>query len=60
VKAKELYPAVFSRHAGEYARRLEEIMARGEARGRTLAVESARVRPARRCACSTSHVDPGR
>jgi len=48
VKAKELYPGVFSRHASEYARRLEEIMARGEARGRTLAIESAHVRPAMR------------
>jgi ubiquinone/menaquinone biosynthesis C-methylase UbiE len=34
VKSKELYPAIFSRHAEAYERRLDQIMARGEARGR--------------------------
>jgi ubiquinone/menaquinone biosynthesis C-methylase UbiE len=48
LKAKELYPAVFSRHAGEYARRLEEIMARGEARGRSRAIDALHVRPGMR------------
>ena len=45
MKSKELYPAVFSRHAADYARRLDEIMARGEARGRSRALELAGVRP---------------
>jgi ubiquinone/menaquinone biosynthesis C-methylase UbiE len=48
VKAKDLYPAVFSRHAKEYARRLDEIMARGEARGRTLALQAVEARPGMR------------
>ena len=34
VRSKELYPAVFSRHAEAYKSRLDEVMARGEARGR--------------------------
>jgi ubiquinone/menaquinone biosynthesis C-methylase UbiE len=37
--AKELYPATFSRHAAAYKRRLDEVMARGEARGRTALIE---------------------
>jgi SAM-dependent methyltransferase len=32
--AKDLYPATFSLHAGAYKRRVDEVMARGEARGR--------------------------
>jgi len=48
VKSKELYPAVFSRHAAEYARRLEEIMSRGEARGRTRAIELVGAKPGMR------------
>lgn len=48
MKSKELYPAVFSRHAVEYARRLEEIMSRGEARGRMRALELAAARPGMR------------
>jgi len=39
VKSKDLFPAVFSRHAGAYQRRLDEIMARGEARGRQLVLD---------------------
>jgi ubiquinone/menaquinone biosynthesis C-methylase UbiE len=48
MKSKELYPAVFSRHATEYARRLEEIMSRGEARGRMRAIELIAARPGMR------------
>lgn len=48
LKAKDLFPAVFSRHADQYARRLEEIMARGEARGRTRAIEALQARPGMR------------
>ncbi len=48
MKSKDLYPAVFSRHAAEYARRLEDIMARGEARGRIRAIELAGARPGMR------------
>lgn len=39
VKSKDLYPAVFSRHAEAYKSRLDEIMARGEARGRLRMLE---------------------
>src|SRR5260370_9596735 len=48
VKSKEFCPAVFSRHAGAYQRRLEDIMARGEARGRTRVIELAAARPGMR------------
>jgi ubiquinone/menaquinone biosynthesis C-methylase UbiE len=48
VKSKELYPAVFSRHAVDYARRLDGIMANGEARGRVRALELAGARPGMR------------
>lgn len=34
MKSKDLFPAVFSRHALAYERRLEDIMERGEALGR--------------------------
>lgn len=34
MKSKQLFPAIFSRHALEYQERLEQVMARGEARGR--------------------------
>ena len=39
VKSKDLFPAVFSRHAAAYQLRLDEIMARGEARGRQLVLD---------------------
>lgn len=45
MKAKELYPQVFSRYADAYARRLEEILAHGEARGRMLALQALQARP---------------
>ena len=39
VKSKELYPAVFGRHAEAYKSRLDEVLARGEARGRLRMLE---------------------
>jgi ubiquinone/menaquinone biosynthesis C-methylase UbiE len=39
VKSKELFPAVFGRHAVAYQQRIEQVMARGEARGRLRALE---------------------
>jgi len=48
MKSKDLYPAVFSRHAEAYQRRLEEVMARGEARGRMRLIELAAARPGMR------------
>lgn len=45
MKAKDMYPAIFSRHAADYERRMEQIMARGEARGRQRAVDLIDVRP---------------
>jgi ubiquinone/menaquinone biosynthesis C-methylase UbiE len=48
MKSKDFFPAVFSRHAEAYQRRLEDIMARGEARGRTRVIELARARPGMR------------
>src|SRR5260370_5546967 len=48
LQSKELLPAGFSRHAEAYQRRLEDIMARGEARGRTRVIEVAAARPGMR------------
>ena len=48
LKAKELYPAVFSRHAVAYQRRLDEIMSKGEARGRLRLIELVEARPGMR------------
>jgi ubiquinone/menaquinone biosynthesis C-methylase UbiE len=45
VKSKELYPSVFSRHAEAYKSRLDEIMARGEARGRLHMIERSAAAP---------------
>lgn len=45
VRSKELYPAVFSRHAEAYKSRLDEIMARGEARGRMRMLEGSGASP---------------
>jgi ubiquinone/menaquinone biosynthesis C-methylase UbiE len=45
VKSKELFPAIFSRHAAAYARRLDQIMARGEARGRQRVIDLVDARP---------------
>jgi ubiquinone/menaquinone biosynthesis C-methylase UbiE len=48
VRSKELYPAIFSRHAEAYERRLEQIMDRGEALGRQRAIELVRAAPGMR------------
>ena len=32
MKSKELFPAIFSRHAAEYRSRIDEVMARGRMR----------------------------
>jgi ubiquinone/menaquinone biosynthesis C-methylase UbiE len=45
VSSKELYPAVFSRHAEAYKSRLDEVMARGEARGRLRMLELSAAAP---------------
>lgn len=48
MKSKDLFPAIFSRHAEAYDRRLDQIMARGEARGRTRVLELVDARPGMR------------
>jgi ubiquinone/menaquinone biosynthesis C-methylase UbiE len=48
LKSKQLYPGVFSRHALDYDRRLEQIMVRGEARGRLRVLELVDARPGMR------------
>src|SRR5947208_16879695 len=45
LKSKDLYPMIFSRHAAAYQQRLEQIMARGEARGRERVIELLRLEP---------------
>ncbi len=39
VKSKELFPALFGRHALAYQQRIEQVMERGEARGRLRVLE---------------------
>jgi ubiquinone/menaquinone biosynthesis C-methylase UbiE len=46
--AKDLYPGTFSRHAGAYKRRLDEVMARGEAHGRIAVIGWVDPRPGKR------------
>ena len=46
--AKELYPGTFSRNAAAYKQRLDEVMARGEARGRTAVIEWLDLMPGKR------------
>lgn len=48
MKSKEMFPAIFSRHAAAYQRRLDEIMARGEARGRQRVIDLLQVKPGMR------------
>ncbi len=48
LKSKELFPGVFSRHALEYQRRLEEVMERGEALGRLRVIELVNAQPGMR------------
>src|SRR5713226_2953460 len=45
MKSKELFPAIFSRHAVAYQHRLDDVMRRGEARGRERVIELADARP---------------
>jgi ubiquinone/menaquinone biosynthesis C-methylase UbiE len=48
MKSKQLFPAVFSRHAVAYRRRMEQVMARGEARGRLRVLELIDAQPGMR------------
>jgi len=48
VKSKELFPAVFGRHALAYQLRIEQVMTRGEARGRMRVLELVDVQPGMR------------
>jgi ubiquinone/menaquinone biosynthesis C-methylase UbiE len=48
LKSKDLFPAVFSRHALAYERRLEDIMERGEALGRLRVIELVAAQPGMR------------
>jgi ubiquinone/menaquinone biosynthesis C-methylase UbiE len=45
MKSKQLFPAVFSRHALAYQGRLEQVMASGEARGRLRVLELVDAQP---------------
>lgn len=48
MKSKELFPAIFSRHAEAYDRRLDQVMSRGEARGRQRIIDLVEARPGAR------------
>jgi len=48
VKSKELFPTIFSRHAAAYQRRLDDIMARGQARGRQRVIDLLELKPGMR------------
>ncbi len=48
MKSKDLYPAIFSRHAEAYEHRLETAMSRGEARGRQRLLDLVEARPGMR------------
>jgi ubiquinone/menaquinone biosynthesis C-methylase UbiE len=48
VKSKELFPAVFGRHALAYQQRIEQVMERGEARGRMRVLELVDAQPGMR------------
>lgn len=48
VKSKDLFPAIFSRHAEAYDRRLDQIMSRGEAAGRQRVIDLVEARPGMR------------
>ena len=39
LKSKDLFPSLFSRHASAYHKRVDEIMARGESRGRARLID---------------------
>jgi ubiquinone/menaquinone biosynthesis C-methylase UbiE len=48
VRSKELFPAIFSRHAEAYDRRLAQAMSRGEAKGRQRLLDLVEARPGMR------------
>ena len=48
MKAKDLYPSIFSRHAEAYERRLDQVMTTGEARGRLRVIELVDAQPGMR------------
>lgn len=48
MKSKDLYPGIFSRHAAEYEKRLEQVMTRGEAKGRARVIEVVEAKPGMR------------
>jgi len=48
LKSKEVFPAVFTRHALAYQERLEQVMSRGEARGRLRVLELVDAQPGTR------------
>jgi ubiquinone/menaquinone biosynthesis C-methylase UbiE len=48
VKSKDLFPAIFSRHAEAYDRRLDQVMSRGEAKGRLRIIELVEAKPGMR------------
>lgn len=48
MKAKDLYPSIFSRHAEAYERRLDQVMTTGEARGRLRVIELVDAKPGMR------------
>ncbi|HEV2476240.1 MAG TPA: methyltransferase domain-containing protein [Candidatus Dormibacteraeota bacterium] len=45
MKSKDLFPAIFSRHAEAYDRRLDQAMRRGEAKGRQRVIDLVEARP---------------
>jgi ubiquinone/menaquinone biosynthesis C-methylase UbiE len=48
MKSKDLFPAIFSRHAEAYDRRLDQAMRRGQARGRQRLLDLVEARPGMR------------
>jgi len=48
MRSKDLFPAIFSRHAEAYDRRLEGAMSRGEAKGRERLIDVVEARPGMR------------
>ena len=48
MKSKDLFPAIFSRHAEAYDRRLDQAMSRGEAKGRQRVIDLVDARPGMR------------
>jgi ubiquinone/menaquinone biosynthesis C-methylase UbiE len=48
LKSKDLFPAIFSRHAEAYDRRLDQVMSRGEAKGRQRLIDLLAARPGMR------------